>query len=292
MIRTFTEPKDFLCIYHKNCADGFTGAWVVKEWAKMHNHVIEYAGGEYGKDPVPINRRHVILVDFSYPEDVLIRMSEYAASITILDHHKTAEENLKNIEAKAYCPIDVIFDMDRSGCEIAWDFFFPYENKPRVLEAVADRDLWKFNKPYTKEISAFVFSLEYTFENWDKLMSYDINDVISSGSGILMKHSKDVNELFNSIVYWVNIVTGLDDEFYRIPVANVPYMYASEMGNKLCLEYPDASFAATYYFDGKQYKFSLRSTDNQLDCSKIAKAFGGGGHRNASGFSVDKLPWS
>ena len=32
--------------------------------------------------------------------------------------------------------------------------------------------------------------------------------------------------------------------------------------------------------------FSLRSTDDGLDVSEIAKQYGGGGHRNASGFTV------
>ena len=34
--------------------------------------------------------------------------------------------------------------------------------------------------------------------------------------------------------------------------------------------------------------FSLRSTDDGLDVSEIATAYGGGGHRAAAGFSVPR----
>ena len=48
-------------------------------------------------------------------------------------------------------------------------------------------------------------------------------------------------------------------------------------------------FAAAYYFDGEGYKFSLRSKEDGADVSKIAAVFGGGGHKNASGFKVINL---
>lgn len=41
--------------------------------------------------------------------------------------------------------------------------------------------------------------------------------------------------------------------------------------------------------DGRR-KVSLRATDGRVDVSKIARAYGGGGHRQAAGFST-ALPW-
>lgn len=40
-----------------------------------------------------------------------------------------------------------------------------------------------------------------------------------------------------------------------------------------------------------KWKVSLYSTKPEVDCGAIAKTFGGGGHRGASGFECDKLPW-
>ena len=38
------------------------------------------------------------------------------------------------------------------------------------------------------------------------------------------------------------------------------------------------------------YKCSIYSVKEDFDCSKFAEKFGGGGHKGAAGFSLDKLP--
>lgn len=42
-----------------------------------------------------------------------------------------------------------------------------------------------------------------------------------------------------------------------------------------------------FSFDGYRWSYSLRS--EKVDCSQIAKKFGGGGHRGAAGFSTTIL---
>jgi hypothetical protein len=57
-----------LCIYHGNCADGFTSAWV------MHHAYlggIELYAGTYGQEPPDVTDREVYMVDFSYKRPVL-----------------------------------------------------------------------------------------------------------------------------------------------------------------------------------------------------------------------------
>ena len=44
--------------------------------------------------------------------------------------------------------------------------------------------------------------------------------------------------------------------------------------------------AACFHFDGKQYNFSLYNDNGLVDCSLIAKQFGGGGHKGAAGFRL------
>ncbi|MDO5845105.1 MAG: DHHA1 domain-containing protein, partial [Methanocorpusculum sp.] len=45
-----------------------------------------------------------------------------------------------------------------------------------------------------------------------------------------------------------------------------------------------------FVFDGEQYTVSLYSTT--VDVSEIAKSFGGGGHKGASGFQCAELPFA
>jgi nanoRNase/pAp phosphatase (c-di-AMP/oligoRNAs hydrolase) len=62
-------------------------------------------------------------------------------------------------------------------------------------------------------------------------------------------------------------------------------LFASELGNQLCLDYPEAEFSICYADHGDKRKFSLRSVGD-FDVSAVAGIFGGGGHRNASGMAV------
>lgn len=46
---------------------------------------------------------------------------------------------------------------------------------------------------------------------------------------------------------------------------------------------------AIWVFDGEKYKYSIYSDKSDIDCSKIAERYGGGGHKGASGFVSEKM---
>lgn len=68
-----------------------------------------------------------------------------------------------------------------------------------------------------------------------------------------------------------------------VPVANLPYTMSSDAGHLMTAGEP---FAACYVDTPNGRTFSLRSTDEGVDVSAVAQSFGGGGHRNAAGFSA------
>lgn len=51
-----------LCIYHGNCADGFTSAWVVR---KALGGEVDFHAGIYQDAPPDVSGKDVLLVDFS-----------------------------------------------------------------------------------------------------------------------------------------------------------------------------------------------------------------------------------
>lgn len=272
-----------LCIYHGNCADGFGAAWVVRRYFKRE---VDFFPGIYGHEPPDVTDRDVIMVDFSYKRPVLERMAMAARTILILDHHKTAAEDLAGFRrpiwgAQALDPgIWAEFDMERSGAGLTWDFFFPNEPRPRLLDHIEDRDLWRFRLPRTRAIQAAVFSFPYEWEAWDALMESDdedLRDLAMEGEAIDRKMLKDIAELLG--VGTREMVIG----GHRVPVANLPYTLASEAAGKLAGGKP---FAATYFDNATHRVFSLRSRGDGLDVSAIAKAYGGGGHKNAAGFQM------
>lgn len=262
--------KNPLCIYHGNCADGFTGAWVVR---RALGDAVDFHAGVYQAPPPDVSGRDVVLVDFSYKRPIMESIIASAASVIVLDHHKTAEADLRGINA------EVVFDMERAGSRIAWDYFFSGVAPPPVLLHVEDRDLWRFSLPKTREIQANIFSYPYEFDIWDRLMAADPATLAVEGEAIERKHFKDIRELL-----------GVTQRFlciggYTVPAANLPYTLTSDAGHIMAEGYP---FAACYWDVPDGRVFSLRSDDTGIDVSEIAKKYGGGGHRNASGFKVSR----
>lgn len=258
-----------LCIYHGNCADGFTAAWVVR---RALGAGVEFHPGVYPDPPPDVTGKHVVLVDFSYPRLALEKMVDQAASVTILDHHKSAQADLEGLPGAV-----TVFDMERSGARIAWDYYFPGAKPPQLLLHVEDRDLWHFALPQTRKISANLFSYPYDFSVWDELMRIDPVYLIADGIAILRKQTKDIAELLEAVTmkmlignWWVN-------------AANLPYTMASEAAGILAIGNP---FGACYWDTPQGRKFSLRSMPDGLDVSEIAQLYGGGGHRNSAGFTV------
>ena len=265
-----------LCIYHGNCADGFGAAWVVR---KVFGDAVEFFAGHYGQPPPDVTDRAVLMVDFSYKRPVLLEMAAKAKSISIIDHHKTAQEDLAcTPDNPLPFNVAVKFDMAHSGAMLTWMNFFPiFKEPPQLLRHIEDRDLWKFALPHTREIQANLFSYPYDFDVWDALMVMPTDSLVFAGQAIERKHMKDIQELLKVGVRRMNF--GI----HNVPVANLPYTMSSDAGHIMCKGEP---FAACYWDTATGRGFSLRSTDEGVDVSEVAKSYGGGGHRNASGFKV------
>lgn len=288
-----------LCIYHSNCFDGFGAAWAVRAALGADN--VEFFQGIHGQPPPDVTGRDVVIVDFSYKAGVLMHMVRIAASVLVLDHHKTAQEDLK-----AHYPIQgpedyktlinlarmtnpnnpqvlllmAQFDMERSGAGIAWNFFHEDEPRPTLLNHIEDRDLWRFALSGTRAIQAGLSSYPFDFEVWDSLMNsgYEgIEALAVQGEGIERKHLQDVDSILK-VCQRTMIIGG-----YEVPVCNVPFTMTSDAGNLMA---KPGSFAACYWDTPEGRTFSLRSTDEGIDVSEIAKVYGGGGHRNAAGFQT------
>lgn len=263
--------KNILVLYHGGgCSDGFGAAYAA--WCKFKN-TADYLPVNYGDSPPDVTGKEVYILDFSYKRDVLIAMHAQAKSLLVLDHHLSAQQDLAGLDF-------AIFDMNRSGCVMAWEHFIPQGLIPLGLRLIQDRDLWRFKYPQTKAYTAALRALvPQTFEKWHTEVFFDLQaqDLANRGEDLLEVFDKDVAEIAkhkHKIV--LRGIEGL--------ACNAPSKYASELGNVLAKE--SGSFGAVYSYDGAsaQWMYSLRSV-GAFDVSIIAKHWGGGGHKNAAGFS-------
>lgn len=259
-----------LCIYHKNCVDGFAAATVVKRALGD----IEFIAASYQEPPPDVTGKYVIIVDFSYPRDVLIEMAAQAFSIFIIDHHKTAQADLIDLPANVACK----FNMDHSGAILAWNQYFPELTPPPALLAVEDRDLWRFERLYTREINAALFSWPFDFALWDDLIYESVERLITDGVALLRNHRRNIESILSATPLEMKIGG------YTVPVMNIAPMFVSDVCHQLSIGKP---FAAAYQDTVKGRIFSLRSADDGIDVSKIAQQYGGGGHKHAAGFRVN-----
>jgi oligoribonuclease NrnB/cAMP/cGMP phosphodiesterase (DHH superfamily) len=274
-----TVPEN-LVLYHYPCLDGFTAAWVAY---KFFGDNAEYRPANYAKEPVTIDDvagRIVYLLDFSMKADVLRNLARYAHRIIILDHHHSAEANIKPLLADG--TIEGEFDMTRSGALMAWDYFFPHEEPPAFVEYVSDRDLWQFKLPRSKEVNAAMFSYDYSFDTWDDFWIRGAHDLATEGATLRRQFLKDITEIKGEAATRMNIAG------HNVPVVNANHMFGSELCSQLA---EGEKFAAYYWVNSKGlYVFGLRSTfESGFDVAEIASLFGGGGHKTASGFRVSSL---
>lgn len=270
--------------YHAQCDDGFGAAWAAWKYFQAHNpgKKVVYTPVFYGKPHPEFQKEDIIyIVDFSYPKQIITDIYSKCKSLMILDHHKSAQEELKGI---SYCT----FDMERSGAAITWSFFHP-GYVPTLLKYVQDNDLWRHKLPYCKEVVRYIRSFPYTFEEWDKLcddFEYKIKDVIERAQAIEKFFQAQVE--FNA--QWSGLFNfcGLE-----IPFVNANKTFASEICQLLMTRYNmNAACAYVNRADGT-VELSLRSKDDvdvSLFCSHIKElgiARSGGGHKYAAGCIVE-----
>jgi oligoribonuclease NrnB/cAMP/cGMP phosphodiesterase (DHH superfamily) len=266
-----------LCIYHGACDDGFGAAWAVR---KGLGGEVDFYPGIYQKEPPPHAGRDVIFVDFSYKRPVLDAMAKVANSVFILDHHKTAQEDLADIPppngGQYALGFHAIFDMDRSGAAMAWDFFVGGP-RPDFIEYLQDRDLWRKVLPMGDEFTIALRSYPQDFRTWDNLIARGVGSLINEGESIQRYYRLRVEELKRS-AYSAELGGA------KCWIANAPYFAASEVAGELCER--GAEFGACYFeVEAGRFQYSLRSRGD-FDVSAIARKFGGGGHKNAAGFST------
>jgi uncharacterized protein len=253
-------------LYHAFCPDGFGAAWAA--WRRLGDDAT-YVAVQHGAPPPSIPPgQDVYILDFCYRRAEIERMSAEARLLQVIDHHRTAENELRGLD-------HALFDDTKSAAVLAWEHFHPGESVPAILEYVMDRDLWLHRLPRSREVSAGLSSHPMEFLVWDGL---DVETLAAEGVPILRYQNEMVRLLSQNARF--DILAG-----HRIPVVNAPLL-GSDVGAELLRRHPECPFVAIYFdrADGIR-QWSLRSRED-FDVSELARSFQNGGHRQAAGFET------
>ncbi|MEK7555299.1 MAG: DHHA1 domain-containing protein [Patescibacteria group bacterium] len=271
--------KNIVILYHADCPDGFGAAWAA--WKKFGKKA-EYIA-VFHQQPIPkgLKNKEIYLVDFCYPISEMKTLKKEAASVTVIDHHITANSAIKIAD-------NYLYKNSNSGSVLSWKYFHPKKSVPKLLLHIEDIDLWRFKLPFTREIIEALESFDFDFRIWDKIAA-DINNskkfkkYVMDGK-IILRYQKEI------LNYLLRQADKVKFNGYEVLAVNSP-VFNSELGHLLSKK--KSSFGVVWYRNNHSNIFSLRS-DGKVDVSKIAKKYGGGGHKSAAGFSLDikkGLPW-
>ncbi|MDA8455344.1 DHHA1 domain-containing protein [Acidovorax sp. GBBC 3334] len=274
-----------LVLYHGRCADGFGAA--LAAW-RYYGGQVECVGLAHGQaqsvdDLPPLEGRYVYVLDFSFPPDLLRAIDDRAARLVMLDHHKSAAEQLTGFSCR--CGV-VHFDMDKSGARLAWDFFHPDAPLPDLVRFIEDRDLWAWKYPETAGYVAALDMEPFDFPRWD-----DIARFTPEATQAFVARGQAMDEKFRHLA--TDVAGGAQSLVFdgeQGLMVNAPGAFHSLVGEMLSQK--SGTFALMWAVgkDGK-IKIGLRS-QRGYDCSVLATRMGGGGHAQACGFRMDaqRLP--
>lgn len=269
-------------VYHANCRDGFAAAWAIR----VTYPEATFIAGNFGKplEGFPFPGQDVIFADFSLPREQMLEIAERAATLRVFDHHKTAEEALRDFptfDGKVH----IVFDMERSGAGISWDELNPGVKRPWFIDYVEDRDLWRFKLPDSEAINAWLGSLKFEFGAWSLQRVHEPHQVAQLGRAILAKTKAYVEEVGK------NSYRAKDSAGRTLQIVNAPQVDVSELLSDLLERNPSVDYSVGWWrrADGR-FQYGLRSRPgSDVDVSAIAKGYHGGGHKHAAGFHLPIL---
>jgi oligoribonuclease NrnB/cAMP/cGMP phosphodiesterase (DHH superfamily) len=312
--------KPVTVIYHADCIDGFGSAYAA--WCHFGD-AANYHPIHHGEpwENAKIAGHEVFILDFSFPPAVLETIARLATAVTQIDHHLSAsrlwadrlqtKESGLAVHEHPTLPLTVMFDLEKSGATLAWEYFQPNLPTPLLLRHIEDQDLWRFALPGTRALCRSLRLRPFDFALWHAFVQ-QTPDAEAPAYREMIAHGDAIER------YLQNEIENLADSHLRMPAhlrgdpvdalqalrhgqptisegeqtwlslsgiaVNANALFASDLGNQLAEQ--SSTFGLIWQLSGDgEIKVSLRSKGG-FDVASIAARYGGGGHRNAAGFRM------
>lgn len=307
-------------LYHADCIDGFGAAYAA--WCHFGD-TANYHPIHHGEpwENTKITGHEVFILDFSFPPATLEAIARLAIAVTQIDHHLSAyrlwadrlQINETGLAAHTHAtlPLTVMFDLEKSGATLAWEYFQPNLPTPLLLRHIEDQDLWRFALPGTRAFCHNLRLRHFDFALWHEFVR-QTPDTKAPAYREMLDHGEAIER------YLQNEIEGLADSPLRMPAQlrgepidalqalrhgqpiitegeqawlslggiaiNANALFASGLGHQLAEQ--SGTFGLIWQLSGDgEIKVSLRSK-GEFDVASIAARYGGGGHRNAAGFRM------
>lgn len=272
------------CFYHKSDLDGqCSGAIVKKKYPGCemigvnYNDKLDLSIIEAGEP--------VFVVDFCFSADEMLDLYGKAGIVFWIDHHVSAIEKMKVLDNT----FPGYREVGKAGCELTWEYLFSSTSMPKAVKLLGRYDVWDH-----KDLDVLLFQygmreMDDTTPSsiiWDFLLDPKtdkdiINNAIYTGETIMSYEAKQ-NKMYAKGMAYENIFEG-----YRAIIINKAYSNSKIFDSVYDPEKHD--IMVLFGVKPDEVKYTLFSDKPEIDVSKIAVKYGGGGHAGAAGFYLKEI---
>lgn len=280
-----------ICIYHSRDLDGFTSAAIVKRKYPDATLIGYDYGEELSIDKIPA-AEPIIMVDVSLPMDKMLLLANRSHNkFTWIDHHASAIKDYEKFRETNDWFCHAVLKSGIAACEITWLHLFQNEVVPTAVRLLGEYDTWRnADKEHWEDV---VLPLQYgmrlicnspeTFPIYlfGEEMNEEIWDIKRRGN-IILKYQAQSNENFCQKAAFTHTMDG-------VRCLCINKFGGGSMVFDSIYDESKHDIMMPFFFNGTKWIFSLYSTKPEIDCSVIAKARGGGGHKGAAGFEAEDI---
>ena len=300
MVRTLSAAKKSttmidIIIHHNADPDGnFSGAIALKanplaqtigyNYEPEFDHIIEASRG-----------KRVVMVDVS-PKNWtdMHRLCEVAEYVVWIDHHATALRQMEEHRtAEKYVNFEPVFEYEKWGAaRKTFEFFFPLAPMPEVVEMVAGYDVFRDygTDTWTRYYYPFRFAVSKLNTPQKVLDAFHLDahgepmlgEFLAQGRAVAEYIEDENKALVNNPQLVKEVAFLVASNTYRVLAVNRG-LFGDMFKSRDLSEF---AFVVGYFREADGWKVSLRGAGKGYDLGAIAREFGGGGHRDAAGFSV------
>ena len=223
-----------------------------------------------------------------------------ANKVLFIDHHVSIRNDVKNLKIKN--PHKIIYNEKKCASLLVWDYFYEKKKIPLFLKYINDNDTgtWKYLETdyFFNSIEIHFKTTDISFQNlkkWTKLLDDKYTKKLIQRGKIYYEYKnhliKDTIKKKTVKFFPSKLFLDKNNEYfktvgkYKVAILNGGCPHGSVVAREL-LKKNEFDFCLIWTLNlyNNIYICSLRST--KINVSKIAKYFGGGGHKLAAAFSL------
>jgi oligoribonuclease NrnB/cAMP/cGMP phosphodiesterase (DHH superfamily) len=271
--------------------------WMSGAIVKLRYPDAKFYGYNYGQDVKGIewDGQEVIMCDATLPFKSMVDVLRRCASLLVIDHHvgiyKEIEASSEFKLAEEQGKFVYVYTTERSACELTWMHLMDDEI-PTPIELIGKNDSWRESgtPEWNNLIMPMQFALQSIIKSVDDALAFikeyiqrhgaSLEQLIEYGK-VISKYVETTNEARNrSCVYEIEF------EGHKAVCLNSSMKGSQQFGKFFKKDKHEIMLVYAYGATG-YWNVSIYTEREDIECNAIAKKFGGGGHRKASGFRLE-----